>query len=431
MTSRPYFFYGWTILAVAFITVALGYAIRNTFSVFYPAIVEEFGWGRGDTALMFSITVLVYGLMAPVAGGLVDRFSPRLILPLGAFIVGGSIIMSSLATTQWQFYLFYGVMGAVGLSMIGWTPLTAIISNWFVRKRGLVFGILNAGFGVSLVSAFIAQFLISSFGWQIAYVIIGLFSIAVIVPLCSFFLRRSPYEKGLLPDGMPQKSPEPPALHEPQGAAGLDEKWASTTWTLSRAVKTYHFWLLFLISFFLHGITQQTAIIHQVFFFRDAGYGPILAATIYSVFGIAFVGGNLCGYFSDRIGREKVFIPGCLLSAGAVSLLFLVKDASQPWMLFLFAVSFGLGLGAAAPVFFATVADLFQGRYFGSIQGSIIAGFSLGGAIMPWLAGFLHDKTDSYFVTFLILWISLIVSAVLMWLIAPRKVKPVPGLTRG
>jgi len=425
--KRSGIFYGWVVLAVALVTLVLGYTIRNSFSVFYPAIVDTFGWGRGDTALMFSITILVYGLVAPVAGSLVDRFGPRLVLPVGACIVGGGIILCSLATTHWQFYLFYGVMAAMGLSLIGWTPLTAIISNWFVKKRGLVFGILGAGFGGSLVSASIVQFLISNFGWQTAYIIIGVLSIAVIVPLCSFLMRRSPQDKGLLPDGAPQKSSKSQDLDEPRIIASLEGKWSSINWTLSQALKTYQFWLLFLIAFFLLGFAEYIAIAHQVYFFRDVGYDPTLAAIIYSVFGIAFVLGTLCSFLSDRLGREKVFIPSCLLSVGALSLLFLMRDTSQPWMPFLFAVCFGLGLGTAAPVFFATVADLFEGRHFGSIQGTVVLGFSLGGAIAPWLAGFLHDKTDSYLVTFLIVLASLIASMVLMWLIAPRKIRPVLG----
>ncbi len=420
-------FYGWVVLGAAFITLILGFAIRNTFSVFYPAIVEEFGWGRGNTALMFSIAILVYGLAAPMAGGLVDRFKPRLVLPVGAGIMGGGIILCSLATSQWQFYLLYGVVAAIGFSLVGWTPVTAIISNWFVKKRGLVFGILGAGFGGSLVAASIAQFLISSFGWQTAYVIIGVLPIAVIVPLCSFLIYRSPRDKGLLPDGETQKSPGSQGLDEPETVAGLEGKWAGTSWTFSQALKTHQFWLLFLIAFFLLGLAEQIAIAHQVYFFRDIGYEPMMAASIFSVFGVAFILGNLCSFLSDRLGREKVFIPSCLLSAGAASLLFLMSDTSQPWMPFLFAVCFGLGLGAAAPVFYATVADLFHGRHFGSIQGTVVLGFSLGGAIAPWLAGLLHDKTGSYFVSFIILLASLLVSVVLMWLIAPRKLRSVSG----
>lgn len=427
MKTRDSIFYGWIVLSIAFITLVLGYAIRNTFSVFYPAIVEEFGWGRGNTALMFSITIIVYGFVAPVAGSLVDRFGPRLILPVGAFIVGGGVALCSMATARWHFYLFYGIMVAAGLSLTGWTPLTAIISNWFVRKRGLAFGILSAGIGGSLVFAAIAQFLISTFGWQIAYVIIGVASVAIIVPLCSLLMRNHPRDKGLLPDGVRFSAPEPKNANEPVISTSLKGTWASTSWTLSKAIQTYHFWLLFFIAFFLLGLVETIAIAHMVFFFRDVGYGAMRAAGIYSVFGFAFVVGNVCSFLSDRLGRESIFIPSCLLSAVAVCLLFLIKDTSHPWLSFLYAVFFGLGIGTAAPVFFTTVADLFQGRHFGSIQGAVVLGFSLGGAIAPWLAGFLHDKTGSYFSTFLILLGSVLISILLMWLVAPRKIWPVHG----
>jgi len=418
-------FYGWAVLTAAFITVVLGYAIRNSFSVFYPTIVEEFGWGRGSTALMFSISLIVYGLASPLAGSLVDRFKPRLILPLGALIAGVGVALCSLATSQWQFFLFYGVIAAVGLSLAGWTPLTAIVSNWFVKKRGLAIGILAAAFGSSLVSAPIAQLLISNFGWQKAYIIMGVALVAIVVPLCSLLIRRSPQDKGLLPDGETQKPSQPQDSAKPQTGEG---KWAATTWTLSRAMKTYQFWLLLLIAFCLLGLAEQTAIAHQIYFFRDVGYNPMVAANIYSLFGIIFVLGTLCSFFSDRLGRERVFIASCLLSAAAVSLLFLIRDTSHPWMPILFAVSFGLGIGAAGPVFFSTVADLFQGRHFGSILGTITVGFALGGAIAPWLAGYLHDITKSYFLAFFIILGALIASAVLMWLIAPGKIRPTKHL---
>jgi sugar phosphate permease len=423
LEKRDGIFYGWVILSIAFITLVLGYAIRNTFSVFYPTIVEEFGWARGNTALMFSIAVIIYGVVAPMAGSLVDRYGPQVVVPAGAIIVGGGVALCSMATARWHFYLFYGVMGAIGLSLAGWAPLSAIISNWFVRRRGLAFGILSAGFGGSLVFASIAQFFISRFGWQTAYVIIGITSIVVIVPLCGLLMRRSPQDKGLLPDGMPLSSEGIRHPDGPEISTGFGGKWLSTTWTLSRAMRTYHFWVLFSISFCLLGFAETIAITHQVFFFRDAGYTPMLAAGVYSVFGLAFVLGNMCSFLSDRIGRERVFVPSCLLGAVAVCLLFLIKEPSHAWMGFLFAVFFGLGIGTAGPVFFTMVADFFHGRYFGSIQGTVVLGFSFGGAIAPWLAGFLHDKTGTYFATFLILLGSLLLSILLMELIAPRNTR--------
>jgi sugar phosphate permease len=426
MEKRKGLFYGWVVLAAAFLTLVLGYAIRNTFSVFYPTIVEEFGWGRGNTALMFSISIIVYGVAAPVAGSLVDRFRPRLILPIGAFIMGGSVVLCGIATRPWHFYLIYGVMVATGLSFIGWAPLSAIISNWFFRKRGLAFGVLAAGFGGSLVFAPVAQFLISTFGWQAAYGIIGLSAMAIIAPLCGFFVVGSPADKGLLPDGSTALPPQVAQdVHSNKTSESREANFL-VDWTLGRAMKTSHFWLLFLIAFCLLGLVETIAIAHQVFFFRDVGYTPMAAAKIYSVFGVTFVFGTLSSFISDRLGREKVFIPSCFLSALAVCLLFLIKDASQPWMAFVFAGFLGFGIGIAGAVFFTTVADLFQGRHFGSIQGTVVLGFSLGGAVAPWLAGFIHDRTGSYFPTFLILLVSLLICMLLMWLVSALRLRPIP-----
>ena len=230
-----------------------------------------------------------------------------------------------------------------------------------------------------------------------------------------------------MPDGMPQTPHKTQAPDQLVRQTSLQQQWTGTTWTLSQALRTRHFWLLFLICFCLAGFAEQTVIAHQVYFFRDAGYEPMLAAAIYSIFGVMYTVGKLCSFLSDRLGREMVFIPSCLLSAGLACLLFFIEDMPQLWMPFLLAACFGLAFGPAIPILLTTVADLFQGRHFGSIQGSVMVGLSLGGAISPWLAGFLHDKTGNYSITFFLLVVSLLVPAVLMWLLAPRKVRPVPG----
>ena len=413
--------YRWVVLIAAFVILVLGYAIRNCFSVFYPAIVEEFGWQRGNTALIFSISIIVYGLSSPLAGGLVDRFSPRVILPIGGVILGGGMALCSQAATQWEFYFYYGVLVAIGLSLAGWTPLTTIVSSWFVNNQGLPFGVMTAGFGSSLIYATLAQFLISTFGWKSAYFIIGVSAIALIVPLAALFMRRKHNETkqslSLQDNSASNNMPDRP-----------ERKLPETTETLFGALKTYRYWLLFFIGFCHLGIAEYIAIAHQVYFFLDAGYSPMLAANIYSTFGITFVLGTLISFSSDRLGREIVFNTGCLFCAVAVFLLFFIKDPSKPWMGFLYAVLFGSGMGIAAPVFFTTVADLFMGRHFGSIQGTMIFGISLSGATSPWVAGFLHDKTGSYFTTYLIMLGSLLLCLLLMRFVAPHKVRPVVRL---
>ena len=414
-SGGSHLFYGWIILAVAFIIMVVGYPVRNTFSVFYPTIVEEFNWERGSTAIMFSITIIVYGLTAPLAGYLLDRFGPRLVLPAGACLMGAGLALCSLAQTQWHFYLFYGVIAAFGLSTAGWTPLTAVISKWFVKKRGLAFSILAAGFGSSMVAASLAQFLISHFDWETAYIIIGAMPIVIIVPLGAIFMRRNPQEKGLLPDGAQAEPQASKARMEDPNSITSKENPELVDWTLGRALKSRRFWLLFFTGFCFVGIAEYIIIAHQVYFFRDVGYEPMVAAAVFSLFGVMFIIGKFMGFLADRLGTRNLFIWSCLLAAAAVCLLFLIKDTSQPWMAFLFAVLFGIGFGPAAPVFFTRVAYFFQGKHFGSIQGCTVLGISLGGTLSPWLAGFLHDQTGNYLLTLWIITGSLLLSCLLMW----------------
>jgi len=181
------FYYGWVILAIGFLTIICGYVCRNTFSVFYPAIVDEFGWTRGNTGLIFSVNSLMYGLFAPVAGVMVDRLRARYVLAAGALLIGIGMALCSIATTTWQFIILYGVVAGIGLSIAGWVPVSTLVANWFVRRRALAFGILGAGLGISYLSAYIAQHVIASFGWQTAYIAIGVFIALLIsraVPAC-------------------------------------------------------------------------------------------------------------------------------------------------------------------------------------------------------------------------------------------------------
>ncbi len=347
--------YKWIVLAVGFTIMLLGYAVRNTFTVFYPVIVDDFGWARGDTAIMYSLTMLCYGLVAPVAGGLIDRFNPKLVLSIGGLVVGGGIALCGLATQAWHFYLLYGVMVAIGLSLIGFTPLSAIITHWFPRRKGLVFGLLAAGFGASLLSAPVFQSLVSQYGWRLSYGIIGAAAVLVIVPLCLAFIRRSPSQYA--PPNTGSAGDDGPELTVQQEEPGL----TAPDSTLRAALRTRTFRILLVIAFCNMGLAQQITIAHQVYLLQDMGYGPMVAATIFSIYGASFTAGNLSSSLSDRIGRAQVFSPGCLLAAAATVLLLLPNQGAGMLLPVLFAIAAGYGLGISPPTFFAAVADRFLG----------------------------------------------------------------------
>ncbi len=413
--SRPKLYYGWVVLAAGFTIMFLGYAMRNSFTVFYPVIVQDFGWTRGSTAIMYSLTLLCYGFVAPAVGGLVDRFNPKFILAAGGLIVGSGIALCSFATQTWHFYLLYGVMVAVGLSLIGLTPLSAIVTNWFPRRRGFVFGLLGAGFGVSLVSAPVFQYLISSFGWQTAYVVIGAAAVLIIVPLCLAFMRRSPNRYA-------PPNAEPAGGDRPELTVQQDQPDAiARDWTLRAALQTNTFRIFLLISFCSMGLGPQILLAHEIYILQDMGYSPMAAATVFSVFGVCFTVGNVSSFLSDRFGRTYIFIGGCLLTATGVVLLTLSQNNPSVVVPIVFAVCAGFGLGIAPMTCYAAVADRFHGRHYGSIQGTMILAASLGGAIGPWLGGVLHDMSGNYQTALAIVVCVLMTGALLMWLIRPGR----------
>ena len=387
-------------LAAGFTLILFGYAMRNTFSVFYPVIVDEFGWTRGGTAIMYSLTILSYGLFAPVAGSLADRLNPKFVLAAGGLIVGGGIALCSLASSMAYFYAVYGVLVAIGLSFIGITPLTAVLTHWFGRRRGgMVFGLLGSGFGVSLISAPLFQWLISGFGWRHAYVLIGLCAVAVIVPVSLIVVRRSPQQHALLNQARPAA-----AEHSDPESMGED-------WTVRRALRTRFFQLMLMVGFCNMGFAQQVIIAHQVYFLRDIGHDPMVAAGVFGIFGVAFATGNVSSSLSDRFGRLSFIVAGCLATAGGILLLKVAPAPNSPALAVIYAVCAGWGLGIAPPSCFAAIADRLHGRHYGAIQGTVILVTSVGGALGAWAGGALHDVTGSYDTPFLLVVLALLLAA--------------------
>ena len=173
MTEKPRFFYGYTILLISAISMILIYGIRHSFNVFFQPVLEEFGWSRSSTALILSLNLLVYGILAPISGNFADRWKPKIVMSTGVLILGIGTAGCALATQLWHFYLLYGLVVPVGMSLGGTPILVPAVSNWFERKRAMTIGISLAGGGLSFSMAMYAEALISAFGWRYAYIIMA------------------------------------------------------------------------------------------------------------------------------------------------------------------------------------------------------------------------------------------------------------------
>ena len=150
--SRLPFFYGWLVVAVTFITMAIGVNARTAFSLFFPPILSEFGWERGITAGAFSFGFVASSIMSPLLGRLMDRAGPRAVMELGVALMAGGLLLAPLTSEPWHLYLTIGVMAGAGSVCLGYSGQSQFLPNWFVRRRGLAIGIAFAGVGIGSVT---------------------------------------------------------------------------------------------------------------------------------------------------------------------------------------------------------------------------------------------------------------------------------------
>src|SRR4030042_261869 len=193
------FHFGWIIVGFSFVTLALAYGVLFSFSVFFVALLKEFGWSRSMAAGAFSLFVILHSLIGPFVGIMVDRLGPRRVILLGSFFLGVGLALCSLVKTWWQFYIFFGVITAVGVGSIGWVPNTTIIQHWFKEKRGLPIGIISSGIGIGiLVCVPSVQYLIIQVGWRRTYGIMAIFIPLVVISMAVPCLKRPPKTSQLL-----------------------------------------------------------------------------------------------------------------------------------------------------------------------------------------------------------------------------------------
>lgn len=432
--KRLPFFYGWVIVAVTFVCFAVGYATWHSFSIFYVAILEEFGWSRAATAATFSVFTLVYGFYSPVAGGLIDRFGPRRVLPLGAIVLGTGLLLTTRLSTLWEFYLLFGVVAAAGLSSFGSVPAFTVLNGWFVRRRGLAGGLATAGIGVgTLLLVPFLQSVILNYGWRTAYVVLAIGTMTIIPVLAVVFQRHKPEELGLRPDGDAEDAGiEAGGVGKAQPEAlVVDKEWAAREWTLRSAARTSRFWLISLARG-LEMVALNVMLTHQAAFFVDIGVDRLVVASVVGTVGIVGSCGKiLWGAISDRLGRELAYTMAFTAGTLGIGIILQTHSGSPPILFYGYGVVYGLCYGASAVLTPVLSADVFHGRRYGSILGGIYMVGNLGSAAGAFLGGYVFDITGSYSLAFAMAIPAMWLACLLFWLAAPRKVRAVAGRAKG
>ena len=425
MKSRLPFYYGWMIVAVVFVTMAIGVNARTAFSLLFPPIIAEFGWDRGVTAGAFSFGFIISAVMSPLIGRLMDRTGPRGVMELGVVLMGGGMLLAPWTTQPWHLYLTLGVLVGGGSVCLGYTGHALFLPYWFVRRRGLAFGIAFSGVGAgAIVLLPWTQSLIATGGWRQACWALAVVVVVVLAPLNLLLVRR-PEDMGLAPDG-DVRPPDGNRGREP-AANIVDHAWTSVDWTLSLAIRTARFWWIavgFATSLFAWYAVQ----VHQTKYLTEIGFDASEAAFALGFVGLTGIAGQIgLGHLSDRIGREWVWTLSSVGFVFCYVILLLMPLHPSPAMLYLMVAFQGLlGYGMAS-VFGAIPAEIFQGKRYGTIFGTLSLASIVGGALGPWVTGVLHDLTGSYVLAFWIAIAASVMSAVAMWLASPGKVRAVAG----
>jgi MFS family permease len=375
----PKFFYGYVVVAAAFVIMTLAWGSNRAFGVFVEPMLTELGWTRAAVSGGFTINCLVMGILTLAAGRLTDRLGPRLVVIVCGSLLGASYLLTSRAQSVPEFFLYYGFLGGAGMSGL-LTPLMSAVVRWFRKRRSLMSGILVAGPGLGNMAVPILCSLLSvSFGWRWAFLVLGAVVLAVVVS-AALLLRHDPADLGLSPYGAGAGSssagkPEP---------AGLPVR---------RAIRTPQFWLINLLSFcdlFLINVVVVHIVIHAI----DLQVSPTRAAGVLSLAAGTSIPGRIAmGWVADRIGNRKALIICLGTAVGAFVLLLFAGGVAT---LYLFAAMYGISLWSTGAVVSPLIAELFGMKSHATLYSFAVFASALGSAAGPVVAGALFDFSGNY-----------------------------------
>jgi len=418
-------FYGWWIVGIGALTQIAGvFSLSSTLSVFLKPITDDLGVSRGAFSLVRTGEVLVSAALAPLVGPLIDRHGGRSLIVIGAIVASVGYILLSQVQDFWQFFLLRCTLVVVGDTLMGSMVVMVIISRWFIRKRGRAIAIANLGTGIAKVSMpLLAASLFVWVGWRQTWTVFGILALALVVWPTLAFLRSSPEEMGLHPDGEPVPRPTDSSRNRETdlSAAQRQALAADVPWTRAEALRTRAFWLL-VITFGVASVGIAGLNLHVFAFVTDLGYPPITAATMMSTIAFTQLGSTLFwGLLAERIDIRKAAMGQFLtLTLG----LTIAITSTQLRFVYAGFSLYGIGLGGSF-----VLREVVWANYFGRLSLGTVRGmgmlltqiFSASGA--PFF-GFLFDATGSYFISFTLFAGALLLSAVLIMLVQP-PMKPV------
>ncbi len=364
-------------------TCIAAFSSQNITSLMVQPIIADMGWSRTEMAAALTIAGLVGALAAPVAGFVVDRYGARVLMPIGALLMSGALLLLSNTTTLAEFFLAYMVVRGIGpLTMSG--PVSqATVVNWFAKKRGRATGITSMTWQL-FVSIFapIAGVLVQTRGWRSVFSTLSIAAFAGALPM-ALLLRRRPEDVGLLPDGEPAAPPSGDASHRP----------ASGGFTLREAMRTRALWLMAIAQFF--GTTAaQASSFHWVPHFSQAGFDFVTVAGMISAYTLASAfSTGVWGLLAERYPERTL---GLITAVCGFILVLATSVVTIPVLAYVTVVLFGLTSRGENAVYSLILARYYGRDHFGKIAGIVQPCGVIGAALAPLWGGLAFDSTGHY-----------------------------------
>jgi MFS transporter, OFA family, oxalate/formate antiporter len=381
--------YAWVIAGASLIIGVCGYGTFFSFTLFYPFLVEEFGWSRAGVSGAMSIGLMVYGMAAVPMGWCADRYGPRLTVCIAGLLLGAGTCLGAFVSELWHLYALYGGLSAIGMGA-AWAPLVSTVSRWFVAKRGLAMGIASLGGGTgTLFIAPISEMLIRELGWREAYLWLGLLAGGLIFG-SALLLYRDPAAKNVrgYGDGASVDVVGDDDQAERDLGPGIGE-----------IVRTGLFWWM-ILTFGLWWFGGAIGYVQLAPFVLEKGFDIGFAALVVVMFGAGNgVGKIVMGLASDRYGGRRAY-QTAILFASAGMLTMALSDSS--WAMLATSFGFGFGLGGVTPQLTLIGVTLFGSRSVGALMGVILALIGFVGAGGPLVSGLIFDESGSYVAAFLV-----------------------------
>jgi MFS family permease len=423
-SPKPRFFYGWYIVGVGFLShLACAFHMSSTLSVFLKPLTEDLAVSRGLFSLLRSGEILIGAALAPLVGPLVDRHGGRWLMAGGALVAGAGFMLLSQVSSYWQFLFLRWTFITIGGVFMCHMVVSVTISRWFVRRRGRAIAIASLGQGLSKVCIPpLTAMLFVWLGWRWTWSVFGMITLILIVVPALIFMRRSPEDIGLKPDGdEPDGHGGEPGTRRPAGAAAPSAS-DEVLWHWREVIRTDTFWVVcFIYGMVNVGIAGLN--LHVFAYVTDIGFSATVGATVLSIIAATQLGSTLVwGFLGERMEIRHSSLLMFLVQAVGLGL---ALAASEAWLLYAGFLLYGAGLGGGWVLQELVWANYFGRLSLGAVRGAgILVTHAFGAAGAPFF-GFVYDATGSYTSSFISFILALALSALLSLTVrAPRKAPP-------